>query len=78
MNGNRVGADSHAEAVNFMRRAYEHGFASLMKLWVENKVQGPAIARDTMGDVNAAIEQGSVIAGSPETVRAEIARQIDA
>ena len=77
VNRHIVVAESDHEARNIARPAYEHWFASLMKLWVENKVQGPAIARDTMGDVNAAIEQGSVIAGSPETVRAEIARQID-
>jgi alkanesulfonate monooxygenase SsuD/methylene tetrahydromethanopterin reductase-like flavin-dependent oxidoreductase (luciferase family) len=70
-------ADSDHEARNIARPAYERWFASLMKLWVEHKVQGPAIARDTMGDLDAAIDQGSVIAGSPETVRAEIARQID-
>ena len=46
-----------------------------MKLWVENKVQGPGIARATLSDVGEAIAQGSYIVGSPETVRAEIARQ---
>ncbi len=77
VNRHIVIADSDDEARNIARPAYEHWFASLMKLWVDNKVQGPAIARDTMGDVNAAIDQGSCIVGSPETVRAEIERQID-
>jgi alkanesulfonate monooxygenase SsuD/methylene tetrahydromethanopterin reductase-like flavin-dependent oxidoreductase (luciferase family) len=78
VNRHCVIADSDEAARQIARPAYEHWFASLMKLWNDHKVQGPAIARATMGDVDKAIEQGSVIAGSPETVRAEIERQIDA
>ena len=48
-----------------------------MKLWVDNNLPGPAFARATQGDIDAAITQGSCIVGSPETVRAEIERQIE-
>ena len=36
-----------------------------------------AVARAAVADVEQAIRDGSVIAGSPETVRAQIQRQID-
>ncbi len=77
VNRHIVVADSDDEARRIAGPAYERWFTSLMKLWVDNKVQGPAIARDTMGDLDKAIEQGSIIVGSPETVRAEIESQID-
>jgi alkanesulfonate monooxygenase SsuD/methylene tetrahydromethanopterin reductase-like flavin-dependent oxidoreductase (luciferase family) len=77
VNRHIVIADSDDEARRIAVPAYERWHESLLKLWVDHKLEGPAFARATMGDVNIAIEQGSVIAGSPETVRAQIERQID-
>ena len=50
--------------------------ASLTKLWREN-VATTVAARASVGDIEEAIRQGSVIIGSPETVRAEVQHQID-
>ena len=59
------------------RPAFEVWYKSLMKLWNANKVPGPSIAQATMGDLDKAIEQGSVIVGAPDTVRAAIKDQIE-
>ena len=64
------------EALQIAAPAYHRWYASLIKLWVDNNLPGPGFARSTQGEVTAAIAEGSVIAGSPETVCARIAEQI--
>ncbi|MDA0241660.1 MAG: hypothetical protein O3A84_16770, partial [Proteobacteria bacterium] len=41
-----------------------------------HNVEGPAFTRQTAGDVEAAIASGSVVVGSPDTVRKNLAGQI--
>jgi len=77
VNRHCVIADSDQAAVSVARPAFEVWYKSLMKLWNDNKVPGPSIAQATMGDLNKAVEQGSVIVGSPDTVRAAIKDQIE-
>jgi alkanesulfonate monooxygenase SsuD/methylene tetrahydromethanopterin reductase-like flavin-dependent oxidoreductase (luciferase family) len=78
VNRHVVIADSDEEALHLAAPAYDRWYASLMKLWRENKVQGPGIARDVLGEVSDAIAYGSFVVGSPATVRTELERQIDA
>lgn len=83
--GTAIGVNRHVvvaatdeEAKQIAAPAYNRWYASLTKLWRENKVAGPAIARDTLSDVGEAMAAGSFIVGSPATVRDEIKRQIAA
>lgn len=78
VNRHIVVAETDAEALKIAGPAYDVWYASLIKLWKENNVPGPAIASSTLPDVRDAIKGGSFIVGSPATVSAEIARQIDA
>ncbi len=78
VNRHVVIAETDADALRIAAPAYERWYASLIKLWVDNNMPGPAFARTTNGEVTAAIAEGSVIVGSPGTVRARIAEQIDA
>jgi len=78
VNRHVVVAATDEEAKRIAAPAYDRWYASLMKLWRENKVPGPGIARDTLPDVGEAMAAGSFIVGSPATVRAEIERQIAA
>ncbi|NQV54863.1 MAG: LLM class flavin-dependent oxidoreductase [Rhodospirillales bacterium] len=71
-------ADTDEKALEIARPAYKRYHYSLAKLWRENKVPGPAIASLAMDNVEAAIENGSFIAGSPDTVGEEMERQIAA
>jgi alkanesulfonate monooxygenase SsuD/methylene tetrahydromethanopterin reductase-like flavin-dependent oxidoreductase (luciferase family) len=48
-----------------------------MKLWVDNQVEGPSFARSILKDVQSAIEIGTDIVGNPESVAAEIERQVE-
>ncbi len=83
--GTAIGVNRHVvvaatdeEAKRIAAPAYDRWYASLTKLWRENKVAGPAIARDTFSNVGEAMAAGSFIVGSPATVCAEIERQIAA
>ena len=77
INRHIVIADTDEQALEIAKPAYKRYHSSLAKLWRENKVQGPAIVQDTMADVRAGMENGSVIVGSPDSVGEELERQID-
>lgn len=68
-------ADSAEEAARIATPAYDHWYANLTKLERDN-VAGPRFTRSMFADVNDAIAKGSVVIGTAETVRAELARQI--
>jgi alkanesulfonate monooxygenase SsuD/methylene tetrahydromethanopterin reductase-like flavin-dependent oxidoreductase (luciferase family) len=76
VNRHVVVAETDAKAKSIAAPAYDAWYASLTKLWRENKVAGPAIAHDTVSKVEDAMRGGSFIVGSPATVRAEIERQV--
>ncbi len=78
VNRHVVVAETDAAAKRIAEPAYDAWYASLTKLWRENKVQGPAITRDTVSHLDEAMKGGSFIVGSPSTVRAEIERQVAA
>ncbi len=79
VNRHIVVAETDEQARRIAGPAYDRWFASLTKLRRENKVEGPAIAYNVRRAPNAeaAVELGSCIVGSPETVRSEIERQVD-
>ena len=76
VNRHVVIADTDADALKIARPAHEMYYASLTKLWREN-VATTAVARAAVPDIEKAIAEGSVIVGSPATVRAQIQRQVD-
>jgi alkanesulfonate monooxygenase SsuD/methylene tetrahydromethanopterin reductase-like flavin-dependent oxidoreductase (luciferase family) len=78
VNRHVVVAETDEAAKRIAEPAYDAWYASLTKLWRENKVQGPAIARDTVARLDDAMKGGSFIVGSPATVCAEIERQVAA
>lgn len=68
-------ADSDAEAERLAAQAYEHWYDALAKLWRDhggNPVTGMII--DNYAEARAG---GQCVAGTPETVRAELLAQID-
>ena len=67
-------ADSVDEAKRIARPAYAHWYASLTKLEREH-VAGPRVTHAMFATIDEAITKGSVIAGTPQTVRADIERQ---
>ena len=71
-----VVGETMEEAMKIARPAYSRWHQSLIKLWVENKVEGPAFARGTVSDIQTAIEAGTDIVGNPEQVCKEITRQV--
>jgi alkanesulfonate monooxygenase SsuD/methylene tetrahydromethanopterin reductase-like flavin-dependent oxidoreductase (luciferase family) len=71
-----VVADTMGDAMRIARPAYARWHKSLVKLWVENKVEGPAFARGTVADVQTAIDAGTDIVGDPEYVCEKITEQI--
>jgi alkanesulfonate monooxygenase SsuD/methylene tetrahydromethanopterin reductase-like flavin-dependent oxidoreductase (luciferase family) len=71
-------AETDAEALKIAGPAYKVWHDSLTKLWRDNNVEGPSFARNTVDTVEKAIAGGAHIAGSPETVRQQLAEQIDA
>ena len=71
-----VVGETTEDALRVARPAYTSWYASLTKLFRENNVEGPAFARGTLGSLEGAIEAGLDIVGDPETVRAEIERQV--
>ena len=76
VNRHIVIADTDADALKIARPAHEMYHASLTKLWREN-VATTQVARAAVADIEQAVREGSVIVGSPETVRAQIQSQID-
>lgn len=71
-------AETDEEARRLADPAYRMWHNSLVKLWRENNVQGPAFARDAVDSVDKAMAEGTHIYGSPETVREVLAEQIEA
>ena len=55
--------------------AYQHWYDSLNWLWKEH---GVTVSSNLAGDLKAGVANGAVIVGSPDTVRAAIAREKDA
>lgn len=76
VNRHVVIADTDADALKIARPAHEMFHASLTKLWRENHTTTP-VARASIGDIEETMKAGAAIIGSPETVRAEIQRQVD-
>ena len=48
----------------------------MVKLWVDNKVEGPAFANGTVADIQSAIDAGTDIVGDPEYVCEQIIKQV--
>ncbi len=77
VNRHIVIADTDADALRIAKPAHESFHASITKLWRENHAT-TAVAKAAIGDIQEAIDAGSIIVGSPDTVAREIQRQIDA
>lgn len=71
-------ADTDAEALKLAEPAYEKWHASLTKLWRVNQVQGPAISKNMPETLADAVQNGSAIVGSPDSVRENIKSQMTA
>lgn len=71
-----VVADTDEEAQAIARPAHAHWYASLTKLERDN-IDGPRFTGAIIGDMDEAMRKGSLIVGAPETVRNEVARQIE-
>ena len=69
-------SDTMEEAMRIARPAYSRWHKSLVKLWVENKVDGPAFARGTVADIETAIDAGTDIVGDPRYVCEQITKQV--
>jgi alkanesulfonate monooxygenase SsuD/methylene tetrahydromethanopterin reductase-like flavin-dependent oxidoreductase (luciferase family) len=78
VNRHIVVAETDEKALAIAAPAYSRWHDSLIKLWRDHGVDGPAFARSTVADVQSAMGLGTDIVGSPETVRAELERQIEA
>jgi alkanesulfonate monooxygenase SsuD/methylene tetrahydromethanopterin reductase-like flavin-dependent oxidoreductase (luciferase family) len=72
-----VVGETMEDAMRIARPAYSRWHQSLVKLWVDNKVEGPAFARGTVADVQTARDAGTDIVGDPAYIIAEIERQIE-
>ncbi len=66
------------EAMRTARPAYETWHASLTKLFRDHGAAGPTFARGTLETLDEAIAAGTDIVGDPDTVGAEIERQVEA
>ena len=71
-----VVGETMEDAMRIARPAYSRWHQSLIKLWVDNKVDGPAFARGTLSDIQTAIDAGTDIVGDPEHVCKEITKQV--
>jgi len=71
-----VVGETKQDAMRIARPAYSRWHQSLVKLWVENKVEGPAFTRGTISDIQTAIDAGTDIVGTPEEVCNEILKQV--
>lgn len=70
-------ADTDEAALKIAGPAYKAWHTSLIKLWKENQVEGPAFARSMVDSVEKAMAGGAHIYGSPETVYRHLAEQIE-
>jgi alkanesulfonate monooxygenase SsuD/methylene tetrahydromethanopterin reductase-like flavin-dependent oxidoreductase (luciferase family) len=77
INRQAVVADSEADAMKIARPAFERFHQSLTKLERDN-AGGPRFAHHITGDLDAAIKSGQFIVGTPDSVRANIERQVKA
>jgi alkanesulfonate monooxygenase SsuD/methylene tetrahydromethanopterin reductase-like flavin-dependent oxidoreductase (luciferase family) len=68
-------ADTDEQAWAEAGPAYQHWYDSLNWLWKEH---GVSVSSNLAGDLKAGVANGAVIVGSPETVRAAIAKEKDA
>ena len=71
-----VVGDTMEDALRIAQPAYSRWHQSLVKLWVDNKVEGPDFARGTVADVQTAIDAGTDIVGDPEYVCEQITKQV--
>ena len=67
-------AQSQGEAESLAQRAYKRWIASFMHLWNKHGTKPGAYFPSTWGELAAA---GRALAGTPETVREQLAEQID-
>jgi alkanesulfonate monooxygenase SsuD/methylene tetrahydromethanopterin reductase-like flavin-dependent oxidoreductase (luciferase family) len=72
-----VVADTVEDARRIAKPAFDRWYSSLTKLERDN-VSGPRFAHHVTGDMEAALKSGQMIAGSPDTVAADIRRQVQA
>lgn len=70
-------ADTDEDAWRIARPAYKKWHASLIKLWEENKVEGPAFARSMVDSVDKAMAGGAHLVGTPDKVAELLAEQIE-
>jgi alkanesulfonate monooxygenase SsuD/methylene tetrahydromethanopterin reductase-like flavin-dependent oxidoreductase (luciferase family) len=76
MNRHMVIAETDREAMEIGRRAYRRWFANFSSLWRRRKVTLPKnIAYSE--EFDGIVKSGQAIAGSPQTVREAIARQVE-
>ncbi len=68
-------ADTVEDAKRLAKPAFDRWYSSITKLEREN-VSGPRYVAHVTGDMETALKSGQMIAGSPQTVAAEIARQV--
>lgn len=68
-------ADSDAEAERIARPAYRYWFDSLARLWVDHGSFPPIAIPE---DFDVARDQGALVVGAPDTVRAALAAQHEA
>jgi alkanesulfonate monooxygenase SsuD/methylene tetrahydromethanopterin reductase-like flavin-dependent oxidoreductase (luciferase family) len=71
---NIVVADTDGEAEGIARPAYAHWYGSLAKLWIDH---GDTPSAAIISDYDVARECGMMVVGSPDTVRAELASQVE-
>ena len=77
VNRQAVVADTVEDARRIAKPAFDRWYSSLSKLERENQ-QGPRYVHHVTGDMESALKNGQMIAGTPETVAAEIRRQVQA
>ena len=64
------------DPMRIARPAYSCWHQNLVKLWVDNKVDGPAFAWGPVADVQTTIDVGTDIVGDPEHVFNEVTKQV--
>ena len=77
VNRQAVVADTVEDARRIAKPAFDRWYSSLSKLERENQ-QGPRYVHHVTGDMESALKNGQMIVGTPETVAAEIRRQVQA
>jgi alkanesulfonate monooxygenase SsuD/methylene tetrahydromethanopterin reductase-like flavin-dependent oxidoreductase (luciferase family) len=76
MNRHMVLAPSDDEALAIARRAYRRWYASFMQLWWKHKT--PPVGVNYPPEIDGFLADGRAVAGTPETVRAELQAQLEA